>query len=32
MFFNDRCVYELHVKKTITKKKKEFIKINISEI
>ena len=32
MFFNDRCVYELNVKKTITKKKEEYIKINISEI
>lgn len=29
--FNDRCVYELHVKKEITKKKQEFIKIRIYE-
>ena len=28
--FNDKMIYELHVKKTIVKKGKEFIKYNIS--
>lgn len=30
--FNDRCVYELNVKKEVVKKKKEFIDIKITEL
>lgn len=30
--FNDRSIYELIVKKSLTKKKEEFIKINIYEM
>lgn len=30
--FNDRCVYELNVKKCIVKKKEEYILIKINEI
>ena len=29
--FNDRSIYELNVKKTLTKKKEEFIKVSIYE-
>ena len=30
--FNDRSIYELTVTKSLTKKKKEFIKINIYQV
>ena len=30
--FNDRCVYELNVKKEVVKKKHEFIDIKINEL